>query len=387
MVHRLRCVINVGYGIIGENLDLYEDISIEIENGIITHIGRGFRRDCKRVFTFPDGIAMPLLTNAHVHTGDYVVPEVGSDLYIDDLVGEPYGIKYLMLKKYSSYLQSAISSFLKSALLSGTYVIVDFREGGVKGLKIGIEACRDIPIKYIPLGMPIERTPQELDKELNELLRLTKGIALSSPLYYSDELLNIIANKVINYKERIISAHISETEETWERKDLEYLLEYIKPNQIVHGIYLSESELQLLKDLGTYLIMCPRANFWFVGKYPPIDKIYELGVKVALGTDNSGWIKPSIWRDMEIIASIMRSKLGTIDPNWILKAAILGGPESVKVEPPLIDEGQKAYLMVLSGPLFPIKSAHDKKLAIIKRGGPESLALIVIEDNVIIFHK
>jgi len=386
-VQTLRYVINVGYAIIGEDLSLHEDISIEIENGVIIDIRHGFRRDCENVFTFPEGIAVPLLTNAHVHSADYVLPEVGSDLYIDDLVGEPYGVKYFILKKHHMHLQEAIKSFLKSALLSGTYMVIDFREGGIEGLNIAIEACKGTLTKYVPLGMLTKRTPQELQQELNEILKLAKGVALSSPLYYNTELLRVIAFKVMNCKGKIISAHISETEETRRERDFEYLLNHIRPHQIVHGTYLSETEFQLLKDLNIYLVICPRANLWFIGKYPPIDKIYKVGVKVAIGTDNSGWIKPSIWRDLEVIASIMRTKLGFIDPDWILKAAILGGPESIGFKPPIINEGHKAYLMVLSGPLFPIRSAHDKKLALIKRGGPESIALIAMENNIITPHE
>jgi len=55
---------------------------------------------------------------------------------------------------------------------------------------------------------------------------------------------------------------------------------------VVHGVYLSNDELERLRDAGAVLVTCPRSNEW-VGSGPPrLSRMYDTGIPIAVGTDS-----------------------------------------------------------------------------------------------------
>ena len=55
---------------------------------------------------------------------------------------------------------------------------------------------------------------------------------------------------------------------------------------IVHGVQLTDNELDELRRAGAVLVTCPRSNVW-VGAGPPrLSHFYASGVPVAIGTDS-----------------------------------------------------------------------------------------------------
>jgi cytosine/adenosine deaminase-related metal-dependent hydrolase len=64
-------------------------------------------------------------------------------------------------------------------------------------------------------------------------------------------------------------------------------LGYLAPGTlIVHGVYLTDDELDRLRDAGAILVTCPRSNLW-VGAGPPrLAHFYAEGLPVAIGTDS-----------------------------------------------------------------------------------------------------
>jgi len=123
-------IINFDSGFVDEDLELWSNgLNIVIRDGIIEHIGRG-KASGRNVVNFDVALAMPPLANLHTHILDYAFPEVGWDLDIDSLVGDPYGVKYLMLSKSDiDSLKNALTRFLNH---SWSY-----------GVEIGRASCRE----------------------------------------------------------------------------------------------------------------------------------------------------------------------------------------------------------------------------------------------------
>jgi cytosine/adenosine deaminase-related metal-dependent hydrolase len=70
---------------------------------------------------------------------------------------------------------------------------------------------------------------------------------------------------------------------------LEYLkrLDYLHPGcLVVHGVHLSRSALERLRDEDAVLVTCPRSNEWVGAGMPPLAHFYASGVRVAIGTDS-----------------------------------------------------------------------------------------------------
>lgn len=56
---------------------------------------------------------------------------------------------------------------------------------------------------------------------------------------------------------------------------------------VVHGVYLTEEELQVMGSSGAGLVLCPRSNHWISGETAShINRVLEWGIPVALGTDS-----------------------------------------------------------------------------------------------------
>jgi len=55
---------------------------------------------------------------------------------------------------------------------------------------------------------------------------------------------------------------------------------------VVHGVHLTDVELQRLAAVGATLVTCPRSNRWTGAGTPPVPRFYASGVRVAVGTDS-----------------------------------------------------------------------------------------------------
>lgn len=63
---------------------------------------------------------------------------------------------------------------------------------------------------------------------------------------------------------------------------------------MAHGIYLQDSELDLLEKYKTAVIHCPSSNTYLMSGLCNIQRLISKGVKVGLGTDVAGGNNPSM---------------------------------------------------------------------------------------------
>ena len=356
-------IINVGYALVGEDFTVIEKASIIIEDGVIKHISKGW---ISEGITIEKGIALPALFNAHIHTGDYAFPEVGLELSLHELVAEPHGLKHRLLRSTPKHkLVESIKRLLDYEISIGVLAVADFREGGIEGARIALEASKNKDIHYLVLGRPSTSDISEL-KELREYVY---GLGLSTPIKYNVNELRIFA-KIFN--DKLKGAHVAEVPDNASR-ELYMAVEELKADYIVHGIHLTKEDYITLADKNIGLIICPGANSWFGVGQPKIDEILDSGVMVALGTDNSGWIKPDIWREMEYTWNIVRLRSRKdIKASDILKMATINPAKIFKLQSyGVLEEGYEASLIILDGLRSNIIFAHDKVAGVVKRGGGE----------------
>ncbi|MEO3993669.1 MAG: amidohydrolase family protein [Desulfurococcaceae archaeon TW002] len=358
--------ITVAGGFLGSSLEFVEGpLTLVIEGDRIHSISRGFggTHDMRGY------VILPPLANMHTHILDYVSPEIGWDLDIDSVVGEPYGLKYLILSKSeTSLLDTVIGEAIESMLSSGIGYVAEFRELGVKNLKVSSKKLRT----HYVLGMSSKH--EEVSNEIEEALTYSDGIGISSPHYFTlEDLRNIF--RLARNSGKLVHSHISETKDTYEERDLEKLLSVGRPDAVIHGVWLGPEELQLLKDLKITLVLCLRSNLWFMSGLPKLKNIYEIGVDVAIGTDNLGWVKPDLWREGELLLFFARS-VGVNDPVWVLKTLTNTNPVSVQN---YLVEGTYANILFVKYLGTPLERAHNKHLALVKRGGPELVAALMLD--------
>ena len=369
-------LIQTSGAFLGKDLRYVEGpITIEVtDEGVFGSISRFLPGTLSlgKVLDLRGYVALPPLANLHTHMLDYALLEVGWELDIDSLVGEPYGLKYVLLQKLSrKVLRDAIVSARKLNWAEGIGIIAEFRELGLGGLVVDTE----LRVRgHIVLAMPSSRNSVELAAEVGELIKLSDGVGISSPLYFSRDDLKLLI-RTFKKAGKYAVAHVAETQETYSEGDLQHLLSADVVDAVVHGTYLKREDLDLLSDLGIALILCPRSNMWFSGRLPLLNDIYESGVVVGLGTDNAGWIKPDLWRDMELVLTQLRS-YGIFDPRWVLKAGTVSA-EVFGIENH-ISEGAQANLLLVSAERLGIEAVRNKWLAVVKRGGAEAVGALVV---------
>ncbi|MGC9148238.1 MAG: amidohydrolase family protein [Sulfolobales archaeon] len=381
----MKYLIEADIALVGEELEIRRNTSIYVEDGEIKSIGlSGFSTDSStKKISLRRGVVMPPLVNAHIHTADIGFEELGWDLDIDSVVGEPYGLKYRLLSIYEEYTENFIKRSLELSLESGVLIINDFRENGLRGLTYGLKAAEKIRggIIYIPSYMPTLQRDNSLDlAEIYEASRYTKWIGISSPHYYSLENLKKI-DSIAETKELWIISHVAETKDVREEKDFELIKDLRRLKAIVHGIYLSTEDLYILKERGIALILCPRSNMWFGSGIADLRNIFSAEVTLGLGTDNSGWIKPDMWREIEFLTELLRIQDLLLDPREILKISTINNAEIFGIRN-VIEEGEKARFIGLRSEWINTENSGNIYLSIAKRGGPESLRLLVNEEYI-----
>jgi len=362
-------VIKFSAGVVGDGLNFADNgLSIVVDNGIITSIEGG---NVTPDINLSGYLVMPPVANMHVHVLDYVVPEAGLKLSIDEVVGEPHGIKYKIIEKASkTELLRVIREFKSISWRLGTGFIAEFRELGTYGLSID---KRERTYGHFVLGMPSTHNPQDVRKELPELLKQGDGLGISSPLYFSEDLLSYAISEFKKASKPVFS-HISETKETWEAGDLDLILRVGPPDTVIHGTWLRYEELQTLLSYNVNLVLCIRSNEWFRVGLPDIKAVYESGINVSLGTDNCGWIKPDPWREAERLFTLARTK-GVNDAKWVLKALLNASPVGVRNS---IIEGGPANFIVLRYSGTVLERAKDKYAGLVKRGGEDLVVSLVM---------
>src|SRR3989338_1774848 len=64
---------------------------------------------------------------------------------------------------------------------------------------------------------------------------------------------------------------------------------------LAHGIYLTEKEIELIKERKATIAHCPLSNFSLCSGVLNVRKLLNRGVKVSLGTDISGGYSSSMF--------------------------------------------------------------------------------------------
>ncbi len=341
--------------LLGEELRPSRNVCIEIEEGVIVNVGGGDSCGSKALRAT---VALPLASNAHLHSSDMLFPEYGVEGELRELVEPPKGLKHrLLASSPREMIVEASSRAYRLSELSGVGLIADFREPAAGGCRLGREAAkRAFGIAQIKLlGRPGD--PYGMEG--------CDGIGLNSPLDVSPGDLEPLRGSLI------LSAHVSETIDARLQEDFEKALK-LGVSVIVHGVHLSRSDLEYLAEEGITLVLCPRSNMWHGIGVPPVRWAIEAKARIAFGTDNASWQTPDPLEEARLALHIARLQ-GLRDPraaDYIIKGLYIWGYEAYGEKPAYIAEGSEARLALYTlGPEeeVTLQSARSLGIAVIKR--------------------
>ncbi len=331
----------------GEELELIEEAHLHIDGGRIQEVCDGYAaggldlRNC---------LAVPGLVNAHTHVGDSFAKEAAAGLSVKEAVGKT-GKKWALYEKSSRRERvAAMEESLVFMLASGTTCFVDFREFGAGGVEELEEALDEVPLKAVILGrdMPAD----EVD-----------GLGLN--LYQAAQVPKKRGKK-------IVALHAGEA-----RGEVKAALKH-SPDVIVHATLASDADLKTIAKKKISVVVCPRSNAAFGVGVPPVARMLELGINVALGTDNVMVNSPNMWREMEYAA-----KACGLSAADVLRMASVNGALAFGLDSGVIKEGRKADILFIRTDAPNLRRSADILSSVVNRCEPENLRMIVVDGRVV----
>lgn len=268
----------------------FEKGHVGFQDGLIVEVGKGDVND-----PLARGLIMPTFVNAHTHIADYVVP-IDLSLTLSETVKPPDGLKYRVLASTSAAVQRDAMGRMSSFMFRrGISKFIDFREGGAEGSKL-LSSVED-GARPVIMGKPMN--PKFDKDEITEVLRIADGIGASSISDWDYSELHELSS-FVRSQGKVFSIHASERI----REDIDKVLD-LRPSFIVHMTKASDQDLESVAKAGVTVVTCIRSNLFF-GSEPPLARMIENGLDIALGTDNAMISMPDILTEMEFAARLLR---------------------------------------------------------------------------------
>src|SRR3989442_4199381 len=244
-----------------------------------------------------EGLIIPGLWNAHTHLGEAIVTQELKGT-IEELVAPPHGLKHrVMAKAKGAAVIAAMRRAMATMIRTGTTGFSDFREGGLRGLKLLYAALAVLPMQGLALARPVGLSYDP--REVAAILRASDGIAVSSYIDWPRDAIEKLAAEARPAK-KIFAIHVSERV----REQIDAVLD-LKPAFLGHMIHETDADLERCADAHVPIVIYPRSNAFF-GMTPDIPRMLQCGVELHLQTDNAMINTPSLLREMEFAYQVAR---------------------------------------------------------------------------------
>jgi cytosine/adenosine deaminase-related metal-dependent hydrolase len=320
------------------------DGRVVIEDGEIAAVEPGDVRG--------DDIILPAFVNAHTHIGDSVAKEAGEGLSLEELVAPPDGLKHRILDETpQEELVEAMTRSLSFMDAAGTATCIEFREGGVEGVRAIESAASRSAIDPIVLG-----------RETTAAMEASDGFGASGA---KDG--EFTAERNATAREgKLFGIHAGEVDSG----DINPALD-LDPDFLVHMVHAEELHFERVADSEIPVVVCPRSNLVTDVGVPPVRELLDR-TTVALGTDNVFLNSPSMFREMEFTA-----KVTDADTREILRMATINGAEIAGLNCGLIEAGRDAQLLVLDGDSDNLTGTRNVARAVVERAGVNDVKDVV----------
>jgi cytosine/adenosine deaminase-related metal-dependent hydrolase len=319
-----------------------------IEDRVVTSVEEG--RPPKRPLA--EGLVVPPMVNSHTHCADAGL-KIPPGLTLEGLVAPPDGLKHVYLRGLDEpTLRNNIKRYAETSYGNGIGTFIDFREGGERGCSI----LRETVPSSIILGRPLSDEYDE--REVSRILDTADGIGISGTSDMDHRYIEKVAD-MVRERGKLFAIHASERK----RDDIDLILSF-DPAFIVHMVEATDSDLLKCAETDTPVVVCARSNLFF-GKTPPVKRMLDCGVDVAIGTDNAMFGEPDMRLEASAFRDVLLSQGGSVDdvfgPMFVNGRKILypgnkihvsAGMSAVLTVLPCSEEFRMEDILLNRGPIF-----------------------------------
>ena len=325
---------------------------ISIRDGIIREFG------FEHVDANFEGIVCPRFVNAHVHVGDSAFKDPPF-LPLSMLVG-PDGLKARMLAQMPrDVLVEGMRRSLQQMAAAGTCAFADFREGGADGVSMLEESVQGLPLLARILGRP---GPGRIN-----IPKSCWGLGISSTRDHDlDQLRAAVA--AARKEGQAVGVHAGEAG----NDDIDDALA-LHPDFLVHMNRAEEADLRDVAHAGIPVVVCPRSNLVTGVVLPNVKRMVELGITMAVGTDNVMMNSPDIFEEMHFLVKALLH-----DDRQVFKMCTLNGAKIAGLDQRLgsIREGKEARVLVIDNRSNNMWGSMTPLASIVRRAGQSDIIAI-----------
>jgi len=319
----------------------------------------------------PDAILMPGLINTHTHAAMSLLRGIADDRTLQDWL-EHYIFPAEKKNVTPEFVFEGTRLACLEMMLSGTTTFTDMyyfedrvaeaaKEAGLRGVVGDTVIAFPSPDAKTP-DDALAWTEQFLQRYRNDPL-IVPAVAVHSPYLASAETLRK-ARALANQYGAPMLIHVSETKK--ENEDSEkahgmsparYLdsLGFLNGRTVAaHGVWLSDSDIQLFHDHSVGVAHCPGSNMKLASGVAPITKMIAAGVAVGLGTDGPAGSNNDfdLMRDMYLAAVVQKVFTGNpqvLPAMQAVELATMGSARVLGMQDTIgsLEPGKRADMIVL----------------------------------------
>ncbi|HXV45287.1 MAG TPA: amidohydrolase family protein [Nitrososphaera sp.] len=379
--------------LLGKELEHVEKGYVEIENDRIKDAGAGNYKGSAKSLDANGFLIMPCFINAHTHIADSIGKDVAAGHRLDARVHPVFGAKTRILQKSKpEHLKTFIRNSAVSMMKKGIAAFADFREDGPEGARLLKEAIAGLPIKCVMLGRtshyndPKEKSglSPEAVEQARRVLKIADGLGISGANENTDTAL-------IQYRQlagkKLVAIHAAESNETVAfskehtgRNEIDRIMEYLKPDFVVHMTKATEDEISLVAKNGIGVVVCPRANGVLAAGIPRVAQMLRQGCLMAIGTDNVMLNSPDMLRELDYIWKVSRATEGEmIEPRELLKMATVNAAQILRLNSGSIEAGRAADLIFIDKRNTDLYPMHYPYASVVHRLSQSSIKSVMID--------
>ena len=333
--------------------------NIVVDDGKIIEISKEAKEG--KIIDVDGAVVCPSFINGHIHIGDSIIKDEGYGLSLSEMVRPPDGVKHVALSNAEDdELIGAMRQSMIDMINSGITHFIDYREGGIEGVKLLRKASADLPIKPIILGRDDSFYGDDPDLSkvkvaIRKLLKIADGIAPSGFGEITPEVADLIVEEC-NRQGKISSIHVAESESNQIESLNDFGVSEIAKgvesdfSQLVHLTNPKGNDLESVAASKQNVVVCSRANATLNVGVAPLARMLDLGIRPLLGTDNVMLNSPNMLRELEFTLKMMSVYYKSyINPQELLKMAttnVCGFKINDVVQKSLISEGDFAQFTV-----------------------------------------
>ncbi|KPY61458.1 TRZ/ATZ family hydrolase [Pseudomonas syringae] len=333
-----------------------KDHGIGIRDGCIVYIGpraEALRQNAVQVQELPGMLLSPGLINAHGHAAMTLFRGLADDLplmtWLQDHIWPAEG-KWVDEDFVRDGTDLAIAEQLKGGITCFSDMYFYPKVAAERVHASGMRAQITVPVLDFPI--PGAHTTAEalhngieLFNDLVHHPRIKIAFGPHAPYTVSDENLEkvrVIADEL----DATIQMHVHETafevEQAVEQRQERPLarlnrLGMLGPRfQAVHMTQISDDDLALLVESNTNVIHCPESNLKLASGFCPVERLWQAGVNVAVGTDgatsNNDLDLLGETRTAALLAKAVAGSATALDAHRALRMATLNGARALGIQ-------------------------------------------------------